>query len=111
MSGCSNNMFDMNHDGKLDAGEQFFEFMVFNEMMKEEDKEGKDDDDWGLDFGDDNWCRRRTRRTEPKMTKPEKTLEELNENAETAIAVFKGIICILCVVAIIVVIAVYISML
>lgn len=110
MSGSSNNMFDMNHDGKLDAGEQFFEFMVFNEMMKEKDKEGKDDDDWGLDFGDDDWGRRR-RHTEPKMTKPEKTPEELNADAETAVAAIKGITYILCVVAVIVVIAVYISIL
>ena len=101
MSGSSNNMFDMNHNGKLDAGEQFFEFMVFNEMMKEKDKEGKDDDDWG----------RRRRHTEPKMTKPEKTPEELNADAETAVAAIKGITYILCVVAVIVVIAVYISIL
>lgn len=46
MSGFFNKMFDMNHDGKLDAGEQFLEFIVFNEMMKEEEEESDCDDDF-----------------------------------------------------------------
>ena len=52
MSGLFNKMFDMNHDGKLDAGEQFLEFMMFNEMMKEE--ESQSDDDWGFGANDDS---------------------------------------------------------
>lgn len=51
MSGFFNKMFDMNHDGKLDAGEQFLEFMMFNEMMKEENQSV---DDWGFGADDDS---------------------------------------------------------
>ena len=52
MSGFFNKMFDMNHDGKLDAGEQFLEFMMFNEMMKEE--ESQSDDNWSFGADDDS---------------------------------------------------------
>jgi len=38
--------FDLNNDGKMDMGESFLEYMIFKEVMKEEDEEkGEQDHD------------------------------------------------------------------
>ncbi|MCQ2449216.1 MAG: hypothetical protein MJ132_03380 [Clostridia bacterium] len=41
MPGIFGNMFDFNHDGRLDALEQGVEFMVLQDML--EDEEGMED--------------------------------------------------------------------
>ena len=48
MSGFLGNMFDMNGDGKLDADEQFMDFMFFNDLMNrdEDDSEEEEDEEW-----------------------------------------------------------------
>ena len=46
--GIFDNPFDLNKDGRLDAAESFLEFMVFNEVMKEDEDEDDEDDDWQL---------------------------------------------------------------
>lgn len=35
----TDNIFDMNHDGKLDSGEQYYEYQVFNEVTKDSENE------------------------------------------------------------------------
>ena len=101
MSGFFNKMFDMNHDGKLDAGEQFLEFMMFNEMMKEEEEESQSDDDWDFDSDYDDYGSRSTGYKEPKAPKREKTIEQMNKDSETTVSVMKGLIAFLCVIAVI----------
>ena len=43
MSGLFGNMFDFNHDGKLDAFERAAEFDFLNNVMTEPDKEEHDE--------------------------------------------------------------------
>ena len=44
MPGLFGDMFDFNHDGKLDSFESGAEFMFFNDVvMKDTDKESKSD--------------------------------------------------------------------
>ena len=43
MSGLFGNMFDLNHDGKLDAFERATEFDFLNNVMEESDKEDHDE--------------------------------------------------------------------
>ena len=46
MPGLFGDMFDFNHDGKLDSFECGAEFMFFNDVvMKDTDKESKTDDE------------------------------------------------------------------
>lgn len=55
MNGIFGDLFDFNHDGKLDTFEQAAEFSFFSELMDEEEKrealeaEGLDQDDYDLD--------------------------------------------------------------
>ncbi len=35
-------MFDWNHDGKIDGGDFFMDFMIFNQVMNGERKEQRD---------------------------------------------------------------------
>ena len=48
VGGFLGKMFDLNRDGKLDPMERAMDFMLFNEMMKEEDEQ----EDEELDSGD-----------------------------------------------------------
>ena len=51
MNGFFGKMFDLNRDGKLDPMERTMDFMLFNEMMKEEDEQEDaelDSDDYDL---------------------------------------------------------------
>ena len=58
MFGIFGNLFDFNHDGKLDGFEQAAEFATFMSMLDEEEKRRKkelyDDEDYGMAFEDDN---------------------------------------------------------
>ena len=46
MPGLFGDMFDFNHDGKLDSFECGAEFMLFNDVvMKDTDKESETDDE------------------------------------------------------------------
>ena len=46
MPGLFGDMFDLNHDGKLDSFERGAEFMFFNDVvMKDTDKESESDDE------------------------------------------------------------------
>lgn len=38
-------LFDVNHDGKLDAFERTMDFMAFNEMMNESEDSSEDEDE------------------------------------------------------------------
>lgn len=43
-------LFDIDRDGKLNAMEQAMDFMLFDEMMREnESVEGLEDEDWEVD--------------------------------------------------------------
>lgn len=55
MSGIFGNMFDFNRDGKLDCTEQAMEFMVLNELLKEEKASDDIFDDDPDDDADDGW--------------------------------------------------------
>ena len=48
-NGFFGTLFDMNHNGELDAGEQFMDFMMFEQLMEEEKEE-----EYGCDYDDDN---------------------------------------------------------
>lgn len=53
MSGLFGKMFDLNRDGKLDSLERAMDYMLFNEIMQEDDAEREDAlDDTGLDSDD-----------------------------------------------------------
>ena len=58
MFGIFRNLFDFNHDGKLDGFEQAAEFATFMSMLDEEEKRRKkelyDDEDYGMAFEDDD---------------------------------------------------------
>ena len=58
MFGIFGNLFDFNHDGKLDGFEQAAEFATFMSMLDEEEKRRKkelyDDEDYGMAFEDDD---------------------------------------------------------
>ena len=56
MSGIFGNMFDFNRDGKLDCAKQAMEFMLLNELLKDDEKPERDifDDDFEDDL-DDDW--------------------------------------------------------
>ena len=43
--GIFGNMFDLNRDGKLDAMERAMDFMLFEELTREEDEEEGDSDE------------------------------------------------------------------
>ena len=44
-NGFFGKLFDLDNSGDLDMGEQFLDFMVFTEMIKEDSEELFDDDD------------------------------------------------------------------
>ena len=50
MKGFFGNLFDMNNDGKIEGHERFMDFMLFNDLMrqanKEEDEDEEDEEDW-----------------------------------------------------------------
>ena len=58
MFGIFGNLFDFNHDGKLDGFEQAAEFATFMSMLDEEEKRRKkelyDDEEYGMAFEDDD---------------------------------------------------------
>ena len=43
MKGILGDLFDFNHDGKLDYFEQAAEFMLLDEMLSEENEDDEDD--------------------------------------------------------------------
>lgn len=57
MFGLFGNLFDFNHDGKLDGFEKAAEFATFMSMLDEEEKRRKkelyDDEDYDMGFDDD----------------------------------------------------------
>ena len=42
-NGFFGDLFDLNGDGELDMGEQFMDYMAFEEVMREEDDEEEDE--------------------------------------------------------------------
>ncbi len=48
MNGFFGKMFDLNRDGKLDSIERAMDYMLFNEMMKD-DEEEQDDEEFDSD--------------------------------------------------------------
>lgn len=44
--GLFSDPFDFNGDGKVDLGESFMEYMMFNEVMREEDDSDPDFDEF-----------------------------------------------------------------
>ena len=45
MKGLFGKMFDLNGDGKLDSLEKAIDYMVFQEMMNEDEEKDKDEED------------------------------------------------------------------
>ena len=53
MRGIFGDLFDFNHDGKIDGDEEVFEYMLMDELMEEEENERRKKFDFGDEEEDD----------------------------------------------------------